>query len=218
MTNEDLAIQIQLGHTEHYTELWENVKRLMLKILHSKTKRIVLPTYLDKEDIEQELYFAFCNAVQAYDDTKPYKFNSYLEYHIMNAVCSALPSKPLQEVSLNQAVGEDEENELLELVEDEAAAQDFKQVELTDLQTDIRQAISQLPTMQAKTIYLFYFRNMQYKLISKALGNDIKTTQKTKQKGLYNLSRNRKLKNHFTEMQRHYEGHESKGYYYISKM
>ncbi len=39
MTNEELAIQIQLGHTEHYTELWHNVRRLMHKILYAKLSR-----------------------------------------------------------------------------------------------------------------------------------------------------------------------------------
>ena len=119
MTNEELAIQIQAGNTQYYSELWQNVHRLMHKILHKKLLRIELPNYLTSEDIEQELYFALCNAVQAYDDTKPYKFTSYLDYHIMNAVRSALPSKPLKELSYNQTAGEDEETELEVDVEDE---------------------------------------------------------------------------------------------------
>lgn len=59
MTNEELAIQIQLGHTEHYSELWQNVRRLMYKILHNKISRLELPNYITAEDMEQELYFAF---------------------------------------------------------------------------------------------------------------------------------------------------------------
>lgn len=58
MTNEELAIQIQLGHTEHYAELWQNVRRLMYKILHNKISRLELPNYITAEDMEQELYFA----------------------------------------------------------------------------------------------------------------------------------------------------------------
>ena len=133
MTNEELVIQIQLGHTEHYAELWDNVRKLMYIILHKKMSQLKLPNYLTAEDMQQELYFALCNAVQAFDDTKPYKFNSYLEYHIMNAIRSVLPSKPLHETSYNQTTGEDEDTELIEFIVDDTAAEKLTAIELTDI-------------------------------------------------------------------------------------
>lgn len=157
MTNEDLAIRIQLGHTEHYAELWHKVKRLMFKILYSKISRIELPNYLDREDIEQELYFALCKAVQAYDDTKPYKFTSYLEYQVMNAVRCALPSKPLKEYSYNQTAGNNEDTELLEFIEDETAELEMQDIELTDIQTKVRQAVAELPKRERSVVSLYYF-------------------------------------------------------------
>lgn len=150
MTNEELAIQIQLGHAEHYTELWQNVRRLMYKILRSKLSRIELPNYLTPEDLGQELYFALCNAVQAYDDTKPYKFTSYLEYHIMNAIRSALPSKPLHETSYNQTTGEDEDTELLEFLSDDTAAEKLNAVELTDIRHKHGRRSQNCPTMNER--------------------------------------------------------------------
>ncbi len=86
MTNEELAVQIQLGASDLYAELWEQVKKLMIKILFNYLASYKLPNYIDKKDMVQELYFALCKAVQAYDDTKPYKFNTYLDYHIRKVI------------------------------------------------------------------------------------------------------------------------------------
>lgn len=49
MTNEELAIKIQLGHNEYYTELWQNVRKLMYKILYNKISRLELPNYITAE-------------------------------------------------------------------------------------------------------------------------------------------------------------------------
>lgn len=54
----------------------------MTKILFKELSTYTLPNYINQEDMVQELYFALCKAVQAYDDTKPYKFTSYLTYSI----------------------------------------------------------------------------------------------------------------------------------------
>lgn len=208
MTNEDLAIQIQLGHTEHYGELWDKVKRLMYKILYFKLNRIELPNYLDREDIEQELYFALCNAVQAYDDTRPYKFTSYLEYQIMNAIRSALPRKPLNEYSYNQTAGDDENTELLEFIEDETAELELQDVELTDIQTQVRQAVAELPKRERSVVSLYYFDSQNLAQIAEKLSVSLEMVRSIKNKGLRILRRNKAIKGIYDEFQRHYTSSE----------
>ena len=218
-TNEELVIQIQAGNTQHYAELWQNVRWLMYKILHKKLSRLTLPNYLTAEDIEQELYFALCNAVQAYDDTKPYKFTSYLEYHILNALRSALPSKPLQEYSYNQATGEDESTELIEFIVDDTAAEKLTAVELTDIQTQTRQVVAELPYNEQKAITLYYFKNLKYKQVGGIMGIDEATAKKRVQKGLTILRRNKAIQSLYGEFERHYTQQEyvyqlcAKGWY-----
>lgn len=204
MTNEDLAIQIQLGHTEHYAELWQNVRRLMYKILHNKISRLELPNYITAEDMEQELYFALCNAVQAYDDTKPYKFTSYLEYQIMNAIRSALPRKPLNEYSYNQTAGDDENTELLEFIEDETAELELQDVELTDIQTQVRQAVAELPKRERSVVSLYYFDSQSLAQIAEILSVSPEMVRSIKNKGLRILRRNKAIKGIYDEFQRHY--------------
>lgn len=204
MTNEELAIQIQLGHTEHYAELWQNVRRLMYKILQRKISRIKLPNYITAEDMEQELYFALCNAVQAYDDTKPYKFTSYLEYHIKNAVRFALPSNPLQEISYNQTVGEDENTELIELIPDNIAAARIQDIELTDIQMQTRQAVSELPKLEKSVISLYYFDRQSLLQIAEKLSISPQMARNIKNKGLQLLRQNKAIRSIYGEMKRHY--------------
>ena len=204
MTNEELAIQIQLGHTRHYTELWQNVRRLMYKILYNKISRLELPNYITAEDMEQELYFALCNAVQAYDDTKPYKFTSYLEYHIMNAVRSALPSKPLKEFSYNQTAGEDEETELIDFIPDSTAAERTQDIELTDIQMQTRQAVSELPDSERQAITLYYFKGISYKQIAEATGVSLNMARNRVCKGLNILRQNKAIRSIYGEFERHY--------------
>lgn len=204
MTNEEIAIQIQAGNTQYYTELWESVRWLMHKILHGKLLRLKLPNYLTSEDMEQELYFALCNAVQAYDDTKPYKLNSYLEYHIMNALRSILPRNPLQECSYNQTADEDESTELIEFIPDDVAAEKLTAIELTDIQAQTRQAVAELPYNERKAITLYYFKDLKYKQVAKIMGVDEATAKKQVQKGLKILRQNKAIQSIYDEVERHY--------------
>lgn len=145
MTNEELAVQIQLGASDLYAELWEQVKKLMTKILFKEFSTYTLPNYINQEDMVQELYFALCKAVQAYDDTKPYKFTSYLTYSIKSVIQSKFRKKTFSETSYNITVDESEETELLDFIADSTSTKDFENLELTDLQQKVRQAIADLP-------------------------------------------------------------------------
>lgn len=205
MTNEELAIQIQAGNTQYYSELWQNVCWLMQKILYKKLSRIELPNYLTSEDMEQELYFALCNAVQSFNDTKPYKFNSYLEYHIMNAIRSALPSKPLHETSYNQTTGEDEDTELIEFIVDDTAGEKLTAIELTDIQTQTRQAVAELPYNERKAITLYYFKNISNTKLAEVLKTSPYKAKRIVDKGLHILRQNKAIRAIYDEFERHYE-------------
>ncbi|MCH5300952.1 MAG: sigma-70 family RNA polymerase sigma factor [Ruminococcus sp.] len=210
MTNEEMVMLIKQGNNKYYAELWSNVKRLMFIILGKKLSKIILPNYIDREDMESEMYFAMCNAVQAYDSTKGYKFNSYLEYHIMNAIRSILPNKHIQETSYNIQVGEEEKTELSELLEDDNAKYNiYTQVELTDLQRLIREAIAQLPELESDIIRLYYLNGKTYKEIAEIYDFSIERAKQIKESGIRNLRRNRLIKSLYNEYYEHYNGTEN---------
>lgn len=64
MDNEELAMLIQRGHTEYYSELWENTRRLIRKLIYQYIRWRKLPNYVDTEDALQCGYFAMCGATE----------------------------------------------------------------------------------------------------------------------------------------------------------
>ncbi|MGN0488381.1 MAG: sigma-70 family RNA polymerase sigma factor [Ruminococcus sp.] len=203
MTNEEMAIQIQLGHKECYAELWKCVQRLMVKILNAKLSHIELPNYISHEDMQQELYFAFCNAVQAYDDTKPYKFTSYLNYQIIGVIRTALPKRKVQEISYNIACSEDGDCDLIELIEDETAKKKIYDVEITDLQRIVREEVAELPNIQRKIITEIFFYNCNSIELSAKLGVSGARVGQIKKKALNMLSQRERLKDLYEEYVAH---------------
>lgn len=206
MTNEELAVQIQLGATDLYTKLWERVKRLMIKILFNYLASYKLPNYIDKKDMIQELYFALCKAVQAYDDTKPYKFNTYLDYHIRKVIRSNIGTKAAAEVSYNITVDEDEETELLDFIADSTKAKDFERLELTDLQREVRQAVARLPEDKAEVINLHYLNGISYKSIAEQCRCSQQLIAEKGRKGLQLLRQDKVLRLSYADMQQHRKG------------
>ena len=207
MDNEELALLIQAGHTEHYGELWERCRKLLFAILRQKTKRLCLPNYITADDMEQEMYFALCKAVQAYDDTKPFSFTSYLNYSVMNELRDFLPTNHLTEYSYNQPIPNDDgESELIDFITDESAPQEYERIELTDLQRITRQAVAELPRRESEAVQLFYFYGMTHKQIAERKGVTVEQIHARKRKGIEILRRNRALLALHDELKRHYSG------------
>lgn len=213
MTNEDLAIQIQLGHSEYYPVLWDKTKHLLKKILYQEIRDYLLPNYIAAEDLEQELYFAYCLAVQAFDTYKPYMFNSYLYYSVKRILIKSLYKDPANVVSFNQKVtinnGDSDGDELIDLMEDKRAGAFTEKCEILELQRTVRQAISELPYNERRVIYLRYLKNKDYDEMSKLLGADKKLLMRWKSNGLELLAKNRNVRYEYHSMWEHYSGKES---------
>lgn len=209
MDNEELALLIQAGHTEHYGELWANCRRLLFVILQRKTKRLCLPNYITSEDMEQEMYFALCKAVQAYDDTKPFSFTSYLNYSVMGALRDFLPDMHIKESSYNQTApgnADGDESELIDFIADESAPIGHERIELTDLQRITRQAVAELPSREREAVRLYFFNGLTYKQIAERAGVSMELIRARKHKGIAILRRNRALLALHDELQDHYHG------------
>lgn len=216
MTNEELALEIQAGKTEYYGQLWENTKLLLNKLLNYELiNRPFLPNYITQQDLQQELYFALCRAAQAYDDTKPYSFNSYLNYALKNVLRDRLPNKSKRqitnsEVSYNTPISaEDKDSEMLEYIEDENAKRSFENIELSELQKIVRECVAELPLKENKVIYLHYFCGKEYQAIDEYLHLKSGNAAKTARKALYMLSNNERIKLCYKEYFDHYSGKET---------
>ena len=173
MTNEELAIEIQNGHTEYYAVLWENCRRLLFFILHQKATSLPLPNYIDPEDLEQEMYFALCRAVQTFDRTKPYKLTTYFKYSISNTLREKMPDMQIEEVSYNEAVSDKDgvdSAELIDFIEDVHAAERFNDIEQFALAGIFKKALALLPELQRKVIVLRFYDTLTQKQVARLLG------------------------------------------------
>lgn len=209
MDNEELALLIQAGHTEHYGELWANCRKLLFAILRQKTRRLRLPNYITADDMEQEMYFALCRAVQAYDDAKHYSFTSYLNYSVMGVLRDFMPDMHIKESSYNQTTpgnADGDESELIDFIADESAPIGHERIELTDLQRITRQAVAELPSREREAVRLYYLSGLTYKQIAERASVSVEMIRARKNKGIKILRRNRALLALHDEFKRHYSG------------
>lgn len=203
MTNEEMALQIQQGNNSLITPLWENVKKLMFKIMRGFVQSMKTPNYIDIEDIEQELYFSLVTAVNSYKPHKGYKLTTYLNYAIKNTLDRDILStnqKNTQETSYNIPVGENEDCELLDLLPDIESTDFVVDMELIDLQREVRNAVDLLPSREKSVITLYWLENKTYKECGEILGVGIETVRQLNSKGLRNLRKNNTLKHYKNEI------------------
>lgn len=82
MTNEQLALNVQNGNRAALTELWGAVRPLLFSLAwrfyQRQGKERCASHGVTLEDLQQETFFALCDAVQAYKPEKGYQFTTYL--------------------------------------------------------------------------------------------------------------------------------------------
>ena len=88
MTNEQLALNVQNGNRAALSQLWEAVRPLLFslawKFYIRQGKERCAQRGVALEDLQQETFFALCDAVQAYRPEKGYQFTTYLHYATEN--------------------------------------------------------------------------------------------------------------------------------------
>ena len=87
--NEELAIKIQQGQIEYYTELWENIKdliALMANKIFTLNSDKCISAGVTVEDIIQSGFIALTEAVKAFDIESGYKLSAYISYPLKNQI------------------------------------------------------------------------------------------------------------------------------------
>lgn len=209
MSNEELAVLIQQGHTELYTDLWERVNRLIGMMILKSTKHRILPPDIDKEDLFQCGYFAMLAAVKAYDKDKNFKFNTYLNLHVKNTVNTAInhgkrktstdDNIKVYSYNVNVSGDDGEETERLELMQDEKSLYEYEALELSDVQKHVWEAVAELPERQGEVIRRYYLERESLTDIAKDKGLSVTNIQQRKNQGLQMLRKNRWLRSFYRE-------------------
>lgn len=187
MTNEELAIKIQRGQTEYYTELWKQCHKLLYLIAQRKLEKMSLPNFVGIDDIEQEMYFAFCKAVKEYDSQKKYKLNSYFKFHVWRAIENMMPNPKIIEVSYNEPISDkdgEENYEMIDFIEDESAQERFFDIDYDALNEAVRNILVTLPELQQKVIVMRFIKGISLKEAADQLGVTVSKVRATECKAL----------------------------------
>ncbi len=206
--NEVLADQARAGNRQATQKLWEQVN----KILFSKAQGFLLRAGPDVcarcgvtlEDLQQECYFAFLDAVKAYKAEGGYKFTTYLNYSVKNRfrACAGIRSTRQDALnyadSLNAAVGEDgSDTERGELIEDRKAMAELIAVddlaERSFLQKAVIAEIRNLPDIQKAIIRCRYYSKLTSPQTARVLGITPGEARRIEAKALRSLRKSRNL-------------------------
>lgn len=138
MTNEELAVKIQQGNIEYYSELWEQNEKFFTlkasKFYNGCTERCI-SSGVEIDDLIQVCYFALVDAVKAFDDTQDYKLLAYTSYPLKNRFKELLGIRtskrnPLNgSLSLDKPFDDDKELTYGNILPDETAEQEFRSIE-----------------------------------------------------------------------------------------
>lgn len=175
MSNEELAERIQKGDKKAIPLLWDQVKQLC----HWLAYRFGSSNYkrcnqygITIEDLEQESFFAFLQALKAYSPKSGYTFTTFLKYPMKTSFNNMLGFRtqkgykdPLSNsVSLSAPTADDESIELSDAIPDEQAEEAFQSAEMSDyirrLHHDIDTVLGRLNGEERQAIIATFFDNM----------------------------------------------------------
>ncbi len=206
MSNEELAVLIQAGKTEHLVELWNQVERLV----KWKANRVV--TALDGRggvefgDLYCSGYIAMVAAVDSYRPENGV-FSAWFMYYLKTAFAEvtryrtkAGREEPLNHaISLDEPVGDESDGTAFgDLVPDPKAAATLEGVEEAVYQQQLHAAMEtvlmELPEIQISVIRHRYYMKQSLAESGRALGVDAEQVRKLEMRGIRELRGHRLAK------------------------
>ena len=199
MTNEELALRAQAGDLDARNQLWEAVQRLCYKLAH-RFFPLCRRAGIERADLEQELFFGFLAALDAFDPDKGYLFTAYLDFAIRNVCANALGirnGKRLEPpASLQTPVGEDCD-ELQDLIPDTTSGQPFERIEdrifIEQLRTVLDACLATLEQTQQAVIRARFYDQLTQAQTGSRLNIPVERARQLEQSGLQRLRRSKAI-------------------------
>ncbi|MCI1930419.1 MAG: sigma-70 family RNA polymerase sigma factor [Clostridia bacterium] len=207
MTNEELAERVQAGDNELLPLLWEHVSKLVrLKVNEYMTSRAETcqRSGVTFDDLFNEGYIAFTEAISAYKPTQGYKFTSYINYPLLNRCNEALGLRTSagkhnilnNSVSLDMPIGDDENGATLEDIvpdDDNSFLEADEKIYNVGLHDDLEKCFKELPENEERVIRLRYYNNATYEAIGNETGNSRQNARQLEHKALRKLRKGRSI-------------------------
>ena len=197
MTNEQLAWNVQNGNRAALTELWGAVRPLLFslawKFYQKQGKERCSSHGVTLEDLQQEAFFALCDAVQAYKPEKGYHLTTYLHYATENRfkACMGIQGKAdaLNHADrLERPLPGEEERQQGDTIPDEQAQAALEAVDdasqQEQLQAVLGEALEALPAPQGDVLRLRFACRKTRPETAQALGISPQEVRKAEQRAL----------------------------------
>ena len=209
MTTEELALAIkEEQRTELVLDLWEKVERYLYKMCsdaYRRRERAFAQCGVEVEDLKQESYFVFLQALHGYKPEAPEPFLAYLKYPFRNMVNKlrgrrngAENKRPLDNaLSLNAPVlrdGDEEGGELLEFVPDAELVPHAEQSVRRERNRAVNAAVLRLDDPYKEIIERNYFKGESASEIAGALGLDLSDCVNARKRALVTLRKDNGLR------------------------
>ena len=217
MDNEKLADFIhQGGNDELIPVLWEKVRKLVYmrsEKFYRLNKELCDRRGVDIWDIKQESYTAYLYALKSFDISKGYKFTTYLELPLKNAIGDLLGrskrevNEPLNTCkSLDKSImlPDGKEVELFELVPDKNSLDFVENIEILSEYETIHKIVDNLPEPCKSVINRHYFQGVTFTAIADEMGFSKERIRQIHLRALKILRNNKDLQEIYGGYKRHY--------------
>lgn len=172
MTNEQLAAEIQAGHTEHLETLWQGIERFVRKKAKYLSDLYQADNACSSDDLYQVGYFAMLKALQTFDPNGRKTFIGWFNWYLMAEFSAARGYQRRKHtydptrvtVSLETPIGEDNDSVLMDLLQDpdaqDAILEAETSAELYHVRKKLDEALDRLSPRRAEILRLRYYQCM----------------------------------------------------------
>ena len=213
MSNEEIAILIQAGHSELIESLYSQTKKFLLYMankFYRLNAEACTKSGATLEDIQQEAFFALLEAVYAYKKETGYKLTTYLTYHLKTAFDTLAGHRNKtalnNSLSLDMSLNTDEEgNELTmaDIVPDRKAADSIEETERAiynkQLRADLKTAIESLSDTQKEIIKQRYYKGLTIAGIARERQTTPSKIASINKKALFALSKDKVIREKYRQ-------------------
>lgn len=205
MTNEQLATAAQAGDRRALFDLWESIRPFCMRaawhMYRQNDPAKLSGRGVTLEDMQQETYLAFTEAVRSFKSESDCKFLSFLTFPLKNTFARLLGFKiygrgkpdPLDDrMSLDAPAGAENDAPLSDMLEDQAAGQQLEDVEdsvyTAQLHAALKSAMREACDGQQRDVLReIYYRGRSRRECGDALGLSRERVRQIESKALQNL-------------------------------
>lgn len=217
MTNEEIAVQILGGSEELCPLLWRQVEKLLhywARRYYNANRDRFTRHGVELCDLEQELYFAFRQAVQYYKPDSGYKFTTFLRHPFLKTCRQLLGGNRKEPDPLNNCLSLDrpakeEEAEgttIGDLQPDPQSSAFIDNLERAALAEIVRAEVDRLPERLSDMVKLYYFDGLTLEQVGGLLDVSYQRTEQILSNARRTLRKSRELRTLYAE---YYRAHTS---------